>query len=195
MSPLPLGAAGAGASAVLRRETPSACSRRTVVASVNGRRPPSTFSSVDRLSFASSASDCREMRRRAISSRMVSAICRLCSAESCLSGAGIVTPGFTGASLADAQSITNPHKAASAVAARGGRRPNKADHSARAKSGLSAPSHHGEIAVWSERHDDMRRNRGRQTQRTAQPDQAGAVLCDAGRCRNPGRVCGIILEL
>jgi hypothetical protein len=29
----------------------------------------------------------------------------------------------------------------------------------------------------------------------AQPDQAGAVLRDAGRCRNPGRVCGIILEL
>ena len=41
----------------------------------------------------------------------------------------------------------------------------------------------------------MRRNRGRQTQRTARPDQAGAVLRDAGRCRNPGRVCGIILEL
>ena len=30
---------------------------------------------------------------------------------------------------------------------------------------------------------------------TAQPDRAGAVLRDAGRCRNPGRVCGIILEL
>jgi hypothetical protein len=33
------------------------------------------------------------------------------------------------------------------VAERGGGRPNKADHSARAKSLKSAPSHHGEIAV------------------------------------------------
>jgi hypothetical protein len=37
------------------------------------------------------------MRRRAISSRMVSAICRLCSAESCLSGVGIVTPAWSAA--------------------------------------------------------------------------------------------------
>jgi hypothetical protein len=50
-------------------------------------------------------------------------------------------------SLADAQSITNPHKTTAAVACRAGRRLNKADHSARAKSWLSAPFHHGEIAV------------------------------------------------
>src|SRR5260221_326176 len=92
MSRLIIGAAGGGASCALRKETPSACSSRTVVASVNGRRPPSTFSSVERLSLACSARDCREMRRRAISSRMVSATCRLCSAESCLSGVSIVTP-------------------------------------------------------------------------------------------------------
>jgi hypothetical protein len=65
-----------------------------------------------------------------------------------LSGTGIVTPRSNPkSSLADAQSITNPHKTVSAVAAHGGGRPNKADHSARAKSALSAPSHHGEIAV------------------------------------------------
>ena len=42
------------------------------------------------------------------------------------------------ASLADAQSITNPHKTVPAVAERGGARPNNADHSARAKSPDSA---------------------------------------------------------
>ncbi|MET3160617.1 hypothetical protein ABIF34_007642 [Bradyrhizobium japonicum] len=68
---------------------------RTVVASVNGRRPPSTFSSVDRLSLACSASACREIRRLASSSRMVSAISRLCSSESCLSPCVcIVTPAL-----------------------------------------------------------------------------------------------------
>src|SRR6266567_9308437 len=91
MSPLTAAATGGG-SCPLRKDTPSACSSRTVVASVNGRRPPSTFSRVERLSLASSASDCREMRRRAISSRMISAICRLCSAESCLSGVCIIAP-------------------------------------------------------------------------------------------------------
>jgi hypothetical protein len=50
-------------------------------------------------------------------------------------------------SVPDAQSITNPHKAAAAVARRAGRRLNKADHSARAKSLNSTPSHHGETAV------------------------------------------------
>jgi hypothetical protein len=36
----------------VRSETPSASSSRTVVASVNGRRPPSAFSSVDMLILA-----------------------------------------------------------------------------------------------------------------------------------------------
>src|SRR3954452_22883878 len=36
------------------------------------------------------------MRRRAISSRIVAATCRLCSAESCLSGVGIVPPFKSG---------------------------------------------------------------------------------------------------
>src|SRR5580692_599416 len=106
MPPL-VGAAAGGLSCPLRKETPSACSSRTVVARVKGRRPPSTFSSVERLSLACSASDCREMRRRAISSRMVSATCWLCSAESCLSGC-IVTP----ANGAQYSRRTSPHKAA-----------------------------------------------------------------------------------
>jgi len=42
--------------------------------------------------------------------------------------------------LADAQSITNPHKNAATVAGGAGLRRNKADHSARATSALSAPS-------------------------------------------------------
>src|SRR4051794_29288959 len=78
----------------LRKETPSACSSRTMVASVKGRRPPSAFSSVDRLSLAWSASHCRDRRRRAISSRTVSATCRLWSSESCLSGVCIVPPAL-----------------------------------------------------------------------------------------------------
>jgi len=40
----------------LRSETPSASSRRIVVASVNGRRPDSAFSRVDMLILALSAS-------------------------------------------------------------------------------------------------------------------------------------------
>jgi len=132
MSPL-TAMAGTGASAALRKDTPSACSSRTVVASVNGRRPPSTFSSVERLSLASSANDCREMRRRAISSRIVSAICRLCSAESCLSGVGIVTPvrpvGVVYQTHNPSQTRTKPSPRRRIPA---GQWLNNADHSARA---------------------------------------------------------------
>jgi len=45
-----------------------------------------------------------------------------------------------------------------ALAEHGGRRPNKADHSARAKSLLPATSHMANTPFGSERHDDMRRN-------------------------------------
>ena len=80
-----IGSAGATASSATRSETPSACSIRTVVASVKGLRPPSAFSSVESESFACSASCCREIRRRASSSRRAAATLRLCSSVSCVS--------------------------------------------------------------------------------------------------------------
>src|SRR3954452_2418546 len=89
---------------------PSACSSRTMVASVKGRRPPSAFSRVDRLTLALSASHCRDMRRRAISSRTISATCRLWSSESCLSGVCIGPPDPP--TVTDAHFRTNPDKAA-----------------------------------------------------------------------------------
>ena len=73
--------AGGGATASLRRLTPSAPSMRMVVARVNGRRPDSTFSKVEMLIFARSARPRRDMRRRANSSRMRFAMRRLCCSE------------------------------------------------------------------------------------------------------------------
>jgi hypothetical protein len=61
----------------VRSETPSASSSLIVVVSVNGRRPASAFSSVEMLILAWSASRCREIRRRAFSSRISAATARL----------------------------------------------------------------------------------------------------------------------
>src|SRR5215813_8549463 len=66
-----------------RSETPSASSSLIVVVSVNGRRPASAFSSVEILILAWSASRCREIRRRAISSRISAATARLWASDSC----------------------------------------------------------------------------------------------------------------
>src|ERR1700754_4488147 len=63
---------------------------------------------------------------------MVSATCRLCSAESCVSGVGILAPSNPGI-LTDAQSSTKPHKAVAAEARHSGVRLNKADQYARAR--------------------------------------------------------------
>jgi hypothetical protein len=76
----------------LRSATPSASSSRIVVASVKGRRPDKTFSRVEIEILARSASCCRDIRRRAISSRTVAATIRLCSEESCFSDTSIVSP-------------------------------------------------------------------------------------------------------
>src|ERR1700712_3310555 len=139
----------------LRSETPSACSSRTVVASVNGRRPPSTFSSVERLSLACSAKVWREMRRRAISSRMGSATRRLWAAESCLSGVGILAPFESDAILAGR---TIQHKTAHdclALAHLNAPRLNKADHDARVTASRFALSQ-GSKHFWERANDDLR---------------------------------------
>ena len=86
----------------MRRLTPSAPSMRMVVASVNGRRPDSTFSNVEMLIFATSARPRRDMRRRASSSRMRFAIRRLCCSERLCS----VTGAFPSRSV---HLRTNPH--------------------------------------------------------------------------------------
>src|SRR6478735_1395721 len=122
MSPL-AGTADAGTSGVLRRDTPSACSSRTVVASVNGRRPPSTFSSVERLSLASSAQ--RLPGDPATGDLLTNGIREL---PALLGGKLLVRrrhrhPCWTDlGTLPDAQPITNPHKAVLAVTAPAGGR-------------------------------------------------------------------------
>jgi hypothetical protein len=95
------------------------------------------------------------MRRRAISSRMVSATCRLCSAESCLSGVGIITPANP-AILADAQTSTKPHKATPPAARRNGRRLNNADHYARGKAFRFAELAAAKTPFGSEKNDHLR---------------------------------------
>ena len=125
------------ASCPLRSDTPSASSSRTVVASVNGRRPPSAFSSVEMLSLACSARCCREMRRRASSSRMVAATHRLCSADSCRS----VTCIIPLVSLyPNAKLRRNPHRAAQIRTPPPSRRRSAAEQCRSSRSRKRAPS-------------------------------------------------------
>ena len=84
--------AAAGRVSAAQSDNPSASSSRMVVARVNGRRPDSAFSRVEMLILASSASRWREIRRRAIASRMAAAITRLCSSDKSLSATDIIEP-------------------------------------------------------------------------------------------------------
>jgi hypothetical protein len=87
---------------------------------------------------------------------MVSATCRLCSAESCLSGVCIVTPVRFVATLADAHSRTKPHKTIPATAFSAAGRLNNADHSARAKTRVPQHFPAAKHSLGSDENDDLR---------------------------------------
>src|SRR5215207_2917148 len=116
----------------LRSGTPSASSSRIVVASVNGRRPESAFSSVERLILASSARRWREMRRRASSSRISAATDRLSSPESSVSEVATIEAP-PAARLRT--TLTVPHPPFREKAVPGGSWPKKLEHHRRGPKG------------------------------------------------------------